>query len=333
MNNMRQIAIFALIAILSLSSSATALRAFSGTNVYIDTPVDDDVFASGSVVNINAPVTSATVVGGTVNVNSPIAGDLLVAGGQVTVNAPIGGKIMAAGGNLNIGGNISKNALLMGGQVDIRPGAVIGKDALISGGTVTNAGKVAGNLTVSASTFQSTGSAGRVEFHQIKTEKEQPEYPINPFSIIMTLGYLIAGLLFLRFFPALFSLVDQEVRKSTVVKAVAGFVMLIASMVLILLVFITVIGIPTATIMALLMVVAVMLSGIFVSFSLGRVVFDMLNFKTGDLVVFLIGFLILNGLFYIPFAGGFIKLIAVSLGFGAILYAIRTNWPALHGPA
>jgi hypothetical protein len=330
---MRQIALIALIAVLILSSNGAALKAFSGANVYIDTPVDDDVFASGSVVNIDAPVSSATIAGGTVNVNAPVAGDLLIAGGQVTVNAPVGGKVMAAGGNLNIGGNISKNALLIGGQVDVRPGAVIGKDALISGGTVTNAGQVAGNLTVSASTFQNTGSAGRVEFHQIKTEKEQPEFPINPFSIVMTLGYLIAGLLFLRFFPALFSMVDQEIRKSTVVKAVAGFVLLIASMVLILLVFITVIGMPTATIMALLMVVAIMLSGIFVSFSLGRIIFDMANFKTSDLVVFLIGFLILNGLFYIPFAGGFIKLIAVSLGFGAILYAIRTNWPALHGPA
>jgi hypothetical protein len=329
---MKQVALLALIVLVVLSSNAAALRAFSGANVYIDTPVDDDVFASGSVVNINAPVASATVAGGTVNVNAPIAGDLLVAGGQVTVNALIGGKVMAAGGNLNIGGNISKNALLIGGQVDIRPGTIIGKDALVSGGTVTNAGRVAGNLTVSSSTFQNTGSAGKVEFHQMKTRQE-PEYPISPFGIVMTLGYLIAGLIFLRFFPALFSLIDQEIKTSTAVKTVAGFVMIIASMVLILLVFVTVIGIPIAIIMTLLMVVAVMLSGLFVSFSLGRAIFDLLKFKTGDLVVFLIGFLILNGLFYIPFAGGLIKLIAISLGFGAILFALKTNWAGLTRPA
>jgi hypothetical protein len=126
---------------------------------------------------------------------------------------------------------------------------------------------------------------------------------------------------------------DQEIRKSTVIKSIVGFVMLIASMVLILLVFITIIGIPMAIMLTLLMALAVMTSSIFVSFSLGRAIFDTLNLKSGDLVVFLIGFLILNGLFYIPFAGGLVKLIAVSLGFGAILYAIRTNWPTLHGPA
>lgn len=329
---MKQIALFALLAVLILSSGGAALRTFSGTNVYIDTPVDDDVFATGNVVNIDAPVASATVFGGNINVNAPVAGDLIVAGGQVTVNSHIGGKVMAAGGNLNVGGNISKNALLGGGQVDIRPGTVIGKDAYVSGGTVTNAGRVEGNLTVSASKFDNTGSAGRVEFHQVKTEREQPEYPVNPFAILMTLGYLIAGLILLRFFPAMFSTIDSEVKSGTAIKTIAGFVLLIAGMILILLVAVTLIGIPLAIFMTLLLVLAVMLSGLFVSFSFGRALFDLLKFKTSDLVIFLVGFLILNGLFYIPIAGGLIKLVAISLGFGAILYAFRTHWSAITRP-
>jgi hypothetical protein len=330
---MKQIAIIALLAILILSSSAAALRTFSGANVYIDKPVDDDVFISGSVINIDAPVSSVTVFGGTINVNAPVAGDLIAAGGQVTINSHVGGKVMAAGGNLNIGGNISKNVLLGGGQVGIRSGAVIGKDAFVSGGTVTNAGRVEGNLTVSASSFENTGSAGKVEFHQIKTEREQPEYPVNPFGILMTLGYLIAGLIFLRFFPAMFSTVEMEVKSSTAIKTISGFVLLIVAIVLIFLVALTLVGIPLAIIMTLLFVLAVMLSGIFVSFSLGRAIFDLLKFKTGDLVVFLVGFLILNGLFYIPFAGGIIKLVAISLGLGAIFFAIKTKWSAFTRPA
>jgi hypothetical protein len=240
---------------------------------------------------------------------------------------------MAAGGNLNIGGNISKNVLLGGGQVGIRSGAVIGKDAFISGGTVTNAGRVEGNLTVSASSFENTGSAGKVEFHQIKTEREQPEYPVNPFGILMTLGYLIAGLIFLRFFPAMFSTVEMEVKSSTAIKTISGFVLLIVAIVLIFLVALTLVGIPLAIIMTLLFVLAVMLSGIFVSFSLGRAIFDLLKFKTSELVAFLVGFLILNGLFYIPFAGGITKLVAISMGLGAILFAIKTNWSAFTRPA
>jgi uncharacterized membrane protein YdjX (TVP38/TMEM64 family) len=36
-----------------------------------------------------------------------------------------------------------------------------------------------------------------------------------------------------------------------------------------------------------------------------------------------IGFVILNVLFFLPFVGGLISLISMSLGFAAILYAAR----------
>lgn len=64
-----------------LVQGATSLRMYSDEAVTIDSPVDDDIFAAGSVVNINAPVESAIVAGGVVNVNAPIAGDLILAGG------------------------------------------------------------------------------------------------------------------------------------------------------------------------------------------------------------------------------------------------------------
>jgi hypothetical protein len=322
---MKQIGVLAVLAIIVLSSTSLALQSFSGSNVYINSPVDDDIFASGSQINIDAPVSSATVFGGNINVNAPVAGDLIVAGGQVTINSNVGGKVLAAGGNLDIRGNISKNALLVGGQVDIRPDAIIGKDVFVSGGTVNNAGHINGNLTVSASDFRNTGTAGGVLFHQINTKQQEQVYPINPFSVLMTLGYLIAGLLFIHFFPALFIAVDSEVRSKTAFKTISGFVLLISGFILIILAALTVIGIPLAVIVGLLITLTIMLSGIFVAFSLGRSIFDLIKFKTNDLVIFLIGFLILNGVFYIPIAGSFIKMIAVSLGFGAILFAVKND--------
>ena len=43
----------------------------------------------------------------------------------------------------------------------------------------------------------------------------------------------------------------------------------------------------------------------------------------GDSILFVIGFVILNVLFLLPFVGGLISLISMSLGFAAILYAAR----------
>jgi hypothetical protein len=68
-----------------------------------------------------------------------------------------------------------------------------------------------------------------------------------------------------------------------------------------------------------------MLTGTFVSFSLGRWIGSRLNLKYGDMALFVIGFVVLNILFLIPFVGWLIGLISLSLGFGAILYAARSH--------
>jgi len=66
-----------------------------------------------------------------------------------------------------------------------------------------------------------------------------------------------------------------------------------------------------------------MLSGTFVSFSLGKWIGEQAKIKQGDLVYFIIGFVIINVLSLLPFVGGLVSLISMSLGFAAILYAAR----------
>jgi FtsH-binding integral membrane protein len=79
----------------------------------------------------------------------------------------------------------------------------------------------------------------------------------------MTLGYLIMGLVLLRYLLGLFYAVDNEIRASPAMKTVMGFVLIIAFFVAILLTAMTVVGLPIALITTLLVVVALMLTGIF----------------------------------------------------------------------
>ncbi len=312
-----------------LSSGVQALRTFSDDVISIDTPIEDDIFAAGNMVNINAPVDSATIAGGTLNVNAPVRGDIYAAGGQVYINSDVGGKVVTAGGNVNLGGNIGTNLVAAGGQVNILPAVTVAKDALIAGGSVVNAGNISGTLTVSADNFRNTGKAGKVEFYQTQRPAQEERRGvlagIGIFSILMALGHLILGLILLRYLPGLFVAIDGEIRRSPIVTTVLGLVLMIASFIAILIVTITVIGIPIAIIALLLLIVALMLTGIFVSFSLGRWIGSRLNLKYGDMALFGLGFVILNILFLIPFIGGLIGLISVSLGFGAILYAAKNQ--------
>ncbi len=310
--------------LLFLPSNAGAVKMLSGNQIKVDTPVQDDVFAAGGAIDINAPVDSAVIAGGNINLNAPVNGDVFVTGGQVTVNSDVKGKIVAAGGNIDIKGN-ARNVVIAGGNVNIHSTAVISRDAVISAGNVINAGRINGNLTVRAENFQNTGSAGNVDFRKSEVSQSFRQL-ISIFRVLITIGFLILGVLFIRLFPAQFFRVEEEVRKSTLLKTAVGFVAIIVSAVVIILVAITVIGLPVAAISAMLFVIALLLSTIFVAFTLGKKILDLFKLKTGDLWTFIVGFIILSLLFEIPYAGWLIRIVAISLGFGAVCYAARDVW-------
>jgi len=319
-------AILVLMTLVLLCSPGQALQAFSGDTISIDTAVADDIIAAGNMVSINAPVDSVIVAGGTVHINAPVKGDVIAAGGQVYINSDVGGKVVAAGGYVNLDGNIGTNLVALGGQVNILPGKTIERDALIGGGQVVNAGQVNGTLTVSANQFNNTGSAGMVNFHKVEDQSEKREdndMGFNIFGLLAMLGYFILGLILVKYLPGIIQAVDSELRSSTLLKTLLGFVMIIASFIAILMVAATVVGLPIALIATLLILAALMLSGTFVSFSFGKWIGERANKKQSDLVYFIIGFVILNVLFLLPLVGGLISLISMSLGFAAILYAAR----------
>ena len=325
---MKRLIIISLMLILLLPH-VQALQMLSGDQVSVDSPIDDDVFVSGGTVTINAPVASAVIAGGTIIINAPVSGDVFVAGGQILVNSDIEGKIVAAGGDIDLRGD-AKNAVIAGGNINIHSTTVISRDAVITGGNVSNAGKIIGNLTVRAENFQNTGSAGSVDFE--KSEGLQGLQQLrNIFSILMTVGFLIIGIILLKLFPAQFFIVEEEVRKSPVKNTLVGFVLIIASIILIILLAVTIIGFPVALIMGMLFIIALMLSSLFVSFAVGRKIVDLFKFKfeTNDLLIFVLGFIILSLLFRIPYVGVLIGIVAISLGFGAIIYALRKNWQSI----
>lgn len=323
---MKRLIIIALMLILLLPH-AQALQMLSGDRVSVDSPIDDDVFASGGTVTINAPVAGAVIAGGTITINAPVSGDVFVAGGEIVVNSDIEGKIVAAGGDIELRGD-AKNAVIAGGDVNIHPTAVISRDAVIAGGNVSNAGTIIGNLTVRAENFQNTGSAGSVDFK--KSEGlEGLQQVMNLFSILMTVGFLIIGIIVLKLFPAQFFIVEEEVRKSPVKNTLVGFVLIIASAILITVLAVTIIGFPVAVIMGMLFIIALMLSSLFVSFAVGRKIVDVFKVKINDILIFVLGFVILSLLFRIPYAGTLIGIVAISLGFGAIIYALHKNWQSI----
>jgi len=321
MHNKARGILYALILFLLIPAGVSALATYNGGQVTIGQPVPDDVFASGGMIDVNAPVDSLIVAGGTVNVNAPVKGDVIAAGGTINVNGDIGGKLVAAGGTINVNSGIGTNAVLAGGTVNIAQGATVGRDALVSGGQVSSAGNIAGNLTVRARTFENTGTAGHVDVELSDPGKEFSRI-ISIFGIIFTIGMLILGLVLLHIAPGHFIAVEEEVRKSAIVKTVAGFLAIIVSLVVLILISITIVLLPIALLLWMAFFAGLLLSTLFVSLALGRFLAMKIRWEAPPWQMFLVGFIILNLASRIPVAGIIVLVISISLGFAAFFVTL-----------
>ncbi len=316
LHSMRYLVVI-ILGLLLIPSGAQAFTFVSGDQPVISSPIPDDVIASGGTVTVNAPIDSLTAAGGSVTVNAPVRGDVIAAGGTLIINGDVGGKVIAAGGEIEVNGNAT-NVLISGGTARIGRNAVIGRDAVISAGDVTNAGSVLHNLTVSASTFNDTGSAGNVTFEEVQ-ESALPDL----FSILAAIGFLILGLIFVRFLPGPFGAVVRQVERRSVIHTIAGFFAAIVSAIVLLIIAITIIGLPIAFVGGLLFIVALTISPLFVAFALGDIIISRARWRAGPLWIFVLGFVVLQILFFIPLLGAIIQIVAISLGYGGILYALR----------
>lgn len=330
---MKRSSIIILLALLVIPVSVSALVTYSGNQVSINDPINDDVFATGSMIEVNAPVQSVVAAGGKIMINAPVTGDVIAAGGTVTVNADVGGKVVAVGGTIDLAGNVSTNAVLQGGTVTIRKAVTIGKDAMISAGSVRNAGTVTGTLSVRSQSVENTGSAGTFE---VKSDQSQGKPPVMLFSLIaflLTFGWFITGLLLIRVMPVRFLQVESEVRTNTIVKCVVGIAAIIIAIIAFVLLALTIILLPLALVLGGLVIISLLLSHLFVASGLGRVICGYLKWNGKEWQYYTLGFFALSLLCLIPVINIITFLISFSLGFGALIYAIRNNWSTITGTA
>jgi hypothetical protein len=330
---MKKLVIIVLLALLAVPVSVSALVTYSGNQVDIMDPVPDDVFATGSMIEVNAPVRSITAVGGTITINAPVSGDVILAGGTVTINGDVGGKVVAVGGAIDLAGNVTTNVVLQGGTVTIRKSATIGKDAMISGGTVRNAGTVVGNLTVQSQSAENTGSAGTYEVEPYQGRGASTLWVFSVLAILLALGWFIVGLLLIRVMPARFLQVESEIRTSTLLKCVVGFAAIIIAVIAFVFLAITIVLLPLALVLGGLALIGLLLANLFVAAGMGRVISGYLKWNGREWQLYTVGFLVLSVPFLIPVINILAFVISTSLGFGAILYAVRNNRAAITGSA
>ena len=330
---MKKFLIIAFLVLLVVPAGVSALITYSGSSVNIIDPVTDDVFVTGGMIEVNAPVRSITAAGGTITINAPVSEDVIAAGGTIIINGDVGGKVVAVGGSIDLAGNVTTNVVLQGGTVTVRNSAIIGKDAMISAGSVRNAGTVLGTLSVQSQSVENTGHAGTFIVKKAQGGGVPVVWLFSVVAVLLSLGWFILGMLLIRIMPARFFQVEQEVRTNTILKFIVGFAAIIIAFLACILFAITVVLLPLALVLTGMVFIGLLLAGLFVASALGRVIGGFLKWNGKEWQLYTAGFLVLMILLLIPIINILTFVISVSLGFGAILYAIRKNWGAITGSA
>ncbi|MDB5166005.1 MAG: hypothetical protein JWM37_77 [Candidatus Saccharibacteria bacterium] len=322
----------------------------AGTTVTINSEVSGDVFCAGQTVTVSGTVHGDIICAAqTIHITGTVDGDVRLAGQTVTVGGKVGGNATVAGQTfvLEPTGSIAGDASLASSETTVS--GPVGRDiaatgsSLVIGSTVgrnvkaqvqnlhlTSAARVSGRVDYTSSSSLTRDAGAVVTGQIVRTEPTQEgnRHEFFGFSILWFLYWLLATLFtamaLVLLFPRLFRTVTDRALPRPWKALLTGFVASLAVPVILIVIGITIIGLPLALLAGLAWLVIVLLSGPVAAFYVGRLV---LRNARRPLLVMLVGALILAIAYFIPFIGILVFVAATWIGEGAILLEIFGRTP------
>lgn len=232
------------------------------------------------------------VAGNNIVLNGTIDGDLFAAGSYVVVNGDVRGSVRAAASVIRIEGQVGRNVMVYGDTIEISDTAQVFQDLVFGGRSVVLDGTVVGNVTGSSDTFDQTGTVyGEIEVEDIEETKPEPKPVVTPYKIlklfICWLGLLALGLVVLHLFPKASRGIVERMRKGAGSSIGYGVLIIIFGPVALLILSVTLIGLPLAMVAGLLWIVLLVIAKLYVGTALGKLLLP----KSATLVwPFVLGF-------------------------------------------
>lgn len=341
----------------------------AGSQVVVDGTVEGDVFCAGSTVAINGTVNGDIFcAGSSLTVNGTVNGDVRAAASELSINGPITGGMTAFGSaiNINSAGSLGSNILAFGAT--LRADGPVGGDIQFFGaslllnsgvdgdvifyGTKQNTSgnepavtlrpkaAIGGNLSyyqgVEHSVSEGASIAGEtiVMEHKAGGPKDAGKW-LGMFSLWLLLwglfGGLVMALAIVGFFP-------KQTRATLDVMLTRpggsigwGLVTVIVAPVIIILLMVTVIGIPLGILSAVLLVVMTMLAKVLSGIGVGALAAHWFKWKMSLYWQSVIGIILAVVIFSIPFIGWAIGCVAFLWAFGGVVLRKREMYKELEG--
>jgi hypothetical protein len=339
----------------------------TGGIVKLQEPVEGDALLAGGTVESSASIGGdATIAGGRVSLHAVVGDDLYLAGGQVEVDALVKGNARVAGGRVRIApeSRIEGGVTVAGGTVSAS--GTFGRYLTLAGGDVELSGHVRGDVHVYADELTigpGTRIDGRLICRTAKPVAIPPDAEIagglaqgngevgggdeglpwrrerEGVGWFWLAGLALVGFLLLRLFPSFSARTTAALTGNPWLGIGLGFLVLVGVPAAVLILLLTVIGIPLA-VMGLLSYLAMLVA----AYVLGAqhigdrllaatrpAIASRVAWRIAALVLVLLGLAFLG---MVPVIGSLLRFLVLLLGLGALaLTFVRRPRPDLPAPA
>ncbi|MDP6627263.1 MAG: hypothetical protein QGG50_05120 [Methanopyri archaeon] len=306
-----------------------------GGKVTIYDSVGGDVRAGGGMVDIRGNVSGEVVaLGGDISVapSAVIDGELVAYCGKLDMDGIVRGDLTANAGDVRLDGKVLANVKVGAGSFDISPNAIIG------GNLVYSAENAPGNLD------RVQGSVERVEHmdENLPFDFDESDLAHNlPFVggilaigamvlFVLTIMFVVASLAFglavVHWGGIFLDRTSEAIMDEPLYTGAIGFGMLIGVPIGLILLLITIVGIPFSIMGGFLFVAALFLTTVVISVLIGEQALPEKN----RYIQFLGGWLIFTVLRWLPILGEWISLLGMIIGLGAMV-TVALSWDQGNG--
>ena len=331
----------------------------TGEVVEISGTVNGDVYAAGGEVRVDGIINGDLLVGGgVVNISGKVSQDVRVGGGQVAITGTIGRNLTIVAGNVEITNSAKIIGNLVAGAGNINLRAPIGGDVTVGAGNLVISSNITGDLEAGVGTMRLTSTAkvgGDITYWSEETasiddaakitgdttQKEPPEAfkSIDPTDqkalqrnlfgltvgaklfgkLISFISLLIVGLLIIRFCPKFMKTTTSTIKVKPWASIGLGFVVLVTTPIAIIVLLVTLVGIPLGLFLLAAYLAFLYLAKIFVAYWAGSAILEKTGKKAGNGWILTLGLIIYMAITLLPRIGGLITFIVTLIGLGSLL--------------
>lgn len=306
----------------------------AGQTIIVNGAVGGDVLAAGETVEIHGPVSgNVRVAASTVTVDAVVGKNVTIFANTATITskAAVGWSMQAFGASLDLSGVVTGNLNYYGSAATVR-GNVNGNAKFVLGDQgalrLTATSKLAKDLDYHSNREAAIDTGATVSGTVRMIRPAPHESPWRSYAgsllslwrLVNLFGLLVVGLVILSLLPKSTARITKRMAEQAGRSIGWGVIVLVATPILVGLLFFTLIGFPLGLLLLALFVVVLYISQIFVGMWLGQWVLGRLapKRKFAPLWSLIVGVVLLTILRLIPFLGWLVGLIGILWTLGSM---------------